>query len=58
MHESLLSCPGTRVPSVSPAAEQRLVIESILDGQDVFVSLPPGTGKSLCYWILPSIFNQ
>ena len=32
---------------VSP--EQRLVIESFLKRQDVFVSLPTGTEKSLCY---------
>ena len=39
--------------SVSP--EQQLVIESFLNGEDVFVSIPTSywEGKSLCYWVLP-----
>ena len=32
----------------SGTPEQRLVIESFVKGQDVFVSLPIGSGKSLC----------
>ena len=31
----------------SDTPEQRLVIESFVMGQDVFVSLPTGSGKSL-----------
>ena len=43
--------------SVSP--EQGLVmIKSFLKGQDVFVSLPTGMGKSLCYWVLPCRYFQ
>ena len=33
----------------SVTLEQRLVIESFVKGQDVFVSYPTGSGKSLCY---------
>ena len=42
----------------SDTPEQRLVIESFVMGQDVFVSLPTGSGKSLCYWLLPAIFDR
>ena len=39
-------------------AHQRLVLHKFLSGSDVFVSLPTGSGKSLCYWVLPGAFNR
>ncbi len=36
---------------------QELAIREFLKGKDFFVSLPTGSGKSLCYMILPYIFN-
>ena len=38
-------------------AKQEEVIRSFVKGNDVFVSLPTGSGKSLCYWVLPFVFN-
>ena len=38
-------------------AEQQEVVVNFVAGLDVFVSLPTGTGKSLCYLVLPNIFN-
>ena len=32
--------------------EQQQIVEVFLKGRDVFVSLPTGNGKSLCYSIL------
>ena len=36
---------------------QKSAIYSLVEGNDTFISLPTGSSKSLCYWILPSIFT-
>ena len=36
---------------------QKQVVDAFVGGRDVFVSLPTGSGKSLCYSILPSVFD-
>ncbi len=37
--------------------EQKQALLKFVGGQDVFVSLPTGFGKSLCYTLLPRIFD-
>ena len=37
--------------------QQVRVVESFVGGNDVFVSLPMGYGKSLCFGLLPRVFD-
>jgi len=39
-------------------ANQEAVVRHFMSGRDVFVSLPTGSGKSLCYCILPRVFDK
>ena len=41
-----------------PTREQLLVTEQFVSGRDVFVSLPTGSGKSVCYGCLPLVFDR
>ena len=41
----------------TPTFDQRSVIFNFVRGNDVFVSLPTGSGKSLCYTVLPYMFD-
>ena len=36
---------------------QKKVVKEFLNGNDVFVNLPTGSGKSLCYCLLPLAFD-
>ena len=38
--------------------EQLLSMKAVQEGKDVFVWLPVGLGKSLCYQILPFVFDH
>ena len=37
--------------------EQREVVEAFIGGNDVFAALPTGSGKSLCFAVLPLVFD-
>jgi len=38
--------------------KQDEAISYFIDGKDLFVSLPTGIGKLLCYYILPGVFDE
>ena len=38
--------------------EQKMAIKAIYEGRDAFVCLPTGFGKSLCYQVLPFLFDH
>ena len=43
--------------SVTLRKEQRDAVQSITAGNDNFVSLPTGGGKSMCFFVLPCLFD-
>ena len=48
-------CAARAGYSLRPLQEQ---VISFVQGSDVFVGLPTGSGKSLCYNILPDVFKS
>ena len=51
--------PGRlEVATITPKPEQRKAVKSIYLGRDVFVWLPTGFGKSLCYEVLPFVMDN
>ena len=45
-------------PELTLKPEQQSAIESVYRGKDVFVWLPTGFGKSICYHMLLFVFNS
>ena len=43
--------------SFSITDNQREIIFNFIRGKDVYVSLPTGAGKSLCFAVLPYLFD-
>ena len=37
--------------------DQSYVLRKFVEGHNIFVSLPTGLGKSLCYQCLPALFD-
>ena len=50
-----LDSAASKLGISSLKGKQREAITSFVDGHDVFVSLPTGYGKSLCYTLLPLV---
>ena len=55
VHETIVYSMHT--PRISPA-QAREAIAAFVSGNDVFVSLPIGHGKSFCYVLLPLVFDE
>ena len=52
---------GARTGGVTPFGESLYPltpVQRFVQGRDVFVSLPTGSEKSLCYWLLPSVVEH
>ena len=51
-----LQCIGCS--HLTPKPEQLASVRHVYEGRDVFVWLPTGYGKSLCYQVLPFVFDH
>ena len=56
--EDALSSAMQRLGYVKLKTEQSAVVEAFVIASDVFAALPTGYGKSLCYIILPFVFDE
>lgn len=50
------ACSKMAVRKLKP--EQEKCVRAFLDGNDIFICLPTGYGKSLCFAMLPHIFDH
>ena len=55
---SALSRAATKLGYSTLLSQQERVVRAFVQGRDVFVSLPTGSGKSLCYCLLPLLFDE
>ena len=46
------------IAGVSELEKQAEAVSSLVTGQDMFMSLPTGVGKSLCYVLLPLVLDS
>ena len=54
----VVSCCALRLGYPSVRTHQLSVVCQIIEGRDVFAVLPTGYGKSLCYALLPLVFDS
>ena len=55
--ERIIDEAGSSIGYSTLKPEQRRALKGFVEGRDVFVSLPTGYGKSLCYALLPFVFD-
>ena len=53
LFEQIVSDAGEKIGYPDLKDEQRKAVAAFIQGKDVFVSLPTGSGKSLCFALLP-----
>ena len=56
--EAAITTAFSRVEYPTVKSEQPEAAREFVKGQDVFVSLPTGSGKSLCYGCLPLVYDS
>eukprot|EP00731_Ephydatia_muelleri_P034357 Em0056g16a len=49
---------GARLGYTAIRPNQHKAVKSFIEGSDVFISLPTGSGKSFCYSVLPFIYDD
>ena len=55
--DSIILQSGQRLGYASIRLNQLNAIKSFMEGNDIFVILPTGSGKSLCFTVLPFAFD-
>ena len=54
----MIEAAGRRLGFMDLKTKQKETIVEFVSGKDVFVVLPTGYGKSVCYATIPLIFDQ
>jgi len=55
--EEVLAYTATKLGYESLKTEQKEAVKAFVESNHVFVSLPMGFGKSLCFALLPYVFD-
>ena len=55
--DSVILRASTKLGYSSLRENQLKAVKSFIEGNDVFVILPKGSGKSLCFWLLTFAFD-